>query len=766
MAIHQDTRRLLTLLRAEMPAPEYLEVTRIRNGDIRAEGFLELGKPLAFVDATSAGWDLYTAYGSRTAPGRGAREKVGHLLAAWVDLDDGAPEADALFPPSVRIASGGLTLDGRPKEWWLWLWREPWAMADDRERNRAAAINKALAARYGGCDSWSIDHLARLPGTLNYCLGPGGKPKPLPPGVTPPLLSRILEWHPERRYTPSGLGEWLALDGDGQSPATAPRAEFGDALPNAEAVLEKAVASGISEDTQRMIVDGALGDFRSRSERDLSVVTRLIVDANLADDELLGLFLAYPVGQKMREKGMEKGEAYLRMAIGKARAALSTPAGARPWETPIDFGAPQAAVAPRQTAETAPQLPAEAWLPPFDLYREAVADSTEASDPHHFFSLAAVAGCYLGRRVGVFYGRLIHPVLYVALIGPTGDKKTTAQRRAAEVGQMLRPPLGTITALGSSEGLIDWLAQQEMSPDELLAFGNWRKSGGTELWTPLCPEHRRGLLVLEELASLLLKASNEATSSLISTLTQLYDLPDLFNPPLRGRRVLAERPTLGLLAASTAAWVEMYLRASDVAGGFGNRFCWVTGPAKPPKARPPRPDIGKVGAVGEAIEAAYHRWDPGTVFDFSPAADKLWAAFYMDWTARAREDSGPTAELTKRIPEHAVKLATLYAALGVKAPVIEAEHMAAAVKVAAYLQDSTRRALGEGALGGVPLQKQVENKVLSLLAAGPAGKRELQTRTRVRNCSAKDFNSAVEALLRAGAIEQDTTRRVLRLAAE
>jgi len=756
MSVHQDTRRLLTLLRAEMPAGEYLEVTRIQNGHIEAGGFLELSKPLAFVEATPAGWDVYTAYGSRTAPGRGSRERVGHTLAAWVDLDGGAPEPDGAFPPSVRIASGGLTLDGRPKEWWLWLWREPWHMADDRERNRAAAINRALAALYGGDDSWGIDHLARLAGTFNYCLGPGGKPKALPAGVTPPLLSRILEWHPERRFCPLDLEEWLLLDGNGEPPAAAPRAEFGDTLPNAEAVLEKAVACGISEDTQRMIVDGALLDFKSRSERDLSAVTRLIADADPTDDELLTLFLAYPVGQKMREKGMVQGEKYLRLTIGKARRALATP---------IDFGpiAPQAA-GTRRLDEAAPQLPPEAWLPPFALYREAVADSTEASDEDHFFSLAAVAGCYLGRRVGVFYGRLIHPTLYVALIGPTGDKKTTAQRRAIEVGDMLR--LARLGAIGSSEGLIDWLATLEMAPEHLLAFSEWRKSTGAEPWTPLCPEHRRGLLVLEELATLLLKAANEATSSLISVLTGLYDQPDFYNPQLRGRKVLAERPTLGLLAASTAAWVETYLKASDVAGGFANRFCWVTGPAKPAKPRPPRPDVGKLGAVAEAIEAAYHRWDAGTVFDFSPAADKLWAVFYTDWTARARADSGPTAELTRRTPEHAVKLALLYAALGLKGPVIEEEHMAAAVKVAAYLEASTRHALGEGGLGGVSVQKQAENRILALLADGPMKRRDLQNRLHTRRWTARDFNSALEALLKAGAVEQDTTRRVLRLAAE
>lgn len=737
---------MLTLLRALTPRLEYVELARINGKGLVAEGLPDLGRMLQFVKDTPYGWDLYCAYGSRrfAVKTHGGADTVGHLVAVWCDLDNGASEPDTHFPPSVRIASGGLTPSGKDREWWLWLLKEPWAMADEKERGRAETINKALASLYDGCASWGIEHLARLPGTDNFCRLAGGKPKPLPEGFTAPRLARILEWHQERRYDPSDLEDWLGAVNGAAAPTVA--VEFSSELPDAADVLQKVVDAGCSDETIGMIAEGDIPDsFKSRSERDQSVVSRLVADADLSDDEILALFVAYPVGDRMREKG---GNGYLQRTIAKAQAAPSVE---------IVFPAVRTSPAPETEA---PTLPAECWLPPFAAYREAVAESTEAADAHHFFALAAVAAAFLGRRVAVPYGRLTFPPLYVALIGPTGDKKTTAQRHAGEVADILA--LDRLTALGSSEGLTDWLAEREMTPEQLAAFINWRKGNSID-FALLYPEHRRGLLILEELATLLLKASTDGASTLITTLTNLYDQPDTYNPQLRGRRAMAEKPTLGLLAASTAAWVEMYLKASDVAGGFGNRFIWATGPSKPPKPLPPLPDKAKLEAVADTIANAYGHWQPGTVFGLSTAARATWGRFYVDFTARQGRDNSPTAELTKRIPEHAMKLALLYAAMEGMAATIGDEHISAAVKAAEYLQASTQYALGEGVLGGVSTQKQIEDKVLKVLAAGPMPKRDVQGKVKSRKWTARDFNAAVDALLKSGAVQTDKETKNLGL---
>ncbi|MGO9604419.1 MAG: hypothetical protein ACLQAT_13670, partial [Candidatus Binataceae bacterium] len=92
----------------------------------------------------------------------------------------------------------------------------------------------------------------------------------------------------------------------------------------------------------------------------------------------------------------------------------------------------------KQEPQEHPSFPKAAWRGPFAEYREAMAHATEASDVFHFAAFWARGAVALGRTVHFPYGSTIYPNVYIVGFGPTGDRKTTAMRKAWEIGGRIK----------------------------------------------------------------------------------------------------------------------------------------------------------------------------------------------------------------------------------------------------------------------------------------------------------------------------------------
>lgn len=84
--------------------------------------------------------------------------------------------------------------------------------------------------------------------------------------------------------------------------------------------------------------------------------------------------------------------------------------------------------------EKRPTFPEAAWRGIFADYRSAMRRATETSDAYHFAAVWTRCAVALGRRVQFPYGMGLFPNVYVVCFGPTGDRKSTATRRAMELG--------------------------------------------------------------------------------------------------------------------------------------------------------------------------------------------------------------------------------------------------------------------------------------------------------------------------------------------
>jgi hypothetical protein len=371
---------------------------------------------------------------------------------------------------------------------------------------------------------------------------------------------------------------------------------------------------------------------------------------------------------------------------------------------------------------TLPTFPEEAWRGIFNDYRKANERATEASDVFHFAALWARCAGALGRRVHFSYGMKLYPNVYIVCFGPTGDRKTTATRQAAELGNGLK----VISGGGSGEGLADEVSRVA---------------------------HGEGVLIHTEELSQILKPGRWEGSTLIPFLTQCFDCPEHYEMKFRKSPVSLERPTPNLLAGTTPEWFWRDFRANDFQGGFGNRIFFLAGGS--PKACLPRPESPSLGPIVGGVENLL-AVDPCEARLEAEAA-RLWDKFYREWRGAEMKDDSLLHVAVKRVPSYVLKLAMLYAAGEGTLPEIRADQLSAAILVGQYGAECASELLSLQHAGTSP-RKELERRILALLRAeNSTTKREIYKRLWRHYKDAEEFNRAFDSLQRAGEIFTSTS---------
>ena len=369
-----------------------------------------------------------------------------------------------------------------------------------------------------------------------------------------------------------------------------------------------------------------------------------------------------------------------------------------------------------ERAESLPAFPEAAWRGPFNDYRNALGQATEASDVFHFAALWTRAAVALGRRAWFSYGMQLFPNVYVVCFGPTADRKTTATRRAAELGEGFKVVRGG----GSGEGLADEFATADPG---------------------------QGFLLYVEEFSQILRPGRWEGATLIPFLTQCFDCPERYEMKFRKSGIKLERPTPSLLAGTTPEWFWQDLRAKEFSGGFGNRHFFLTGARKAPIALPEMPDLGKISDAVNRLSGIQ-----SCQAHFSPEASDLWRAFYAAWDTEEKRHDSLTLAAIKRIPAYVLKLGMVYAAFEATLPEITLDQLAASIQVGHYGQRCAGELLSLQNAGTNP-RKELERRILAFVSNQPGRhttKREIYRLLRRHYRDAEDFNRAFDSLVRAG----------------
>lgn len=377
------------------------------------------------------------------------------------------------------------------------------------------------------------------------------------------------------------------------------------------------------------------------------------------------------------------------------------------------------------------ELPAIAWRGLFKDYRAMVADTTEAADTFHFATFLQVFGCTVGRRLSVYHATRLFSNFYTCLVGRSGlTRKDTTWARGRAVLDMLHayaddeqsPPFKTVRGIRSYEGLLDELAG----------------------------ERKIRLIQLGELLSLLAKAKQNSLGNIIPALAELYDSPDLLNPPVHQKDVKpAKEPFLSIMAGTTQAWLQKALTETDIYGGFANRWCYFYGLPKDPMPNPPKVDPDKRNELVRELNQI-RSWAedvPKGEITISDEANALFEEYYREYYRRCQQP-GLIPTLIVRIQDFVWKIALLYAA-DTLSENISADHLEAAIAVGNYLEASVTEVFASFGMSG---GKAKENKLLDFLRTEgePVPEREVYRRL---SMSAKELENLVIPLVKIGLVK-------------
>ncbi|MCE7875021.1 DUF3987 domain-containing protein [bacterium CPR1] len=441
--------------------------------------------------------------------------------AAWNRLHAAAPS------PSMVVWTG----HGFHGYWLLSR-----ALAD---KERGEEVQKSMARCLRGDHVEDSARLLRWPNSVNY--------KGLLKNQC--RAARVVWWHPERRYEFETLAEHFLSGGedDGTTAGGQPT----------ERPLWKRFYGCLDRDSALMAL--WRGQTTGLPTNDRSALDMALAHSLARHQFSSDAFAAItPRAPWNAQKTLTA--AYLERTWIKAqRRTMRVPKPAEPAVASQEIHAtattqPEPAASPgADRCLLLQKLPDSAWTQWAKHYRDAVSASTEAADEFHYLALLTVVGAVLGRTITVACGRPLHPNIYAMLVGPTGDRKSTAAQLALGLLGQVAPEVLLLNGVGSQEGLMERMAEADAGQDP----------------------HSRTLLFVDEMAALLKKGRRESSGSLIEFITEIFHGPDFKTHATRTRAIHLNKPTLSILAASTPVWLEAALEEEDILGGFTNRFVYV-----------------------------------------------------------------------------------------------------------------------------------------------------------------------------------------------
>ncbi len=473
-------------------------------------------------------------------------------------------------------------------------------------------------------------------------------------------LVRVVWWQPERRYSIDHLLECFT---QAKGKCSVQWVRFLRLLPSPARMMWSSFSQDVWASQSAEVLNLALAS------------TLILHDGERLDFETLFGMAPWNAGCHPTTAEMDL---LWNTARGTPRSSLASRAVA-----PAPPAGPHPPAQPTLPGLLLDRLPASAWTEWGLLYRAAVGDCTEAPDEFHYLAILTVLGTTFGRNVVVHSGRPVFLNMYTVLVGPTGDRKSTAAQLALELVPQFTSRALMLNGVGSQEGLMERMASQQ--------------GGNPTLWS------------VDEMASLLRKARRESSGGLLEFITELFHCPDFMTHSTRSRAIHLQSPTLNILAGSTPTWLEAALQQDDILGGFANRFIYVTAQPKPDNPLPSRPDMKALKQLITWVRRS--ATGPVRELDRTADAEALWREFYVEWRRSLDDQSEQLAALLRRIDIYILKFAALSAAMD-GAPKITQGHLSQAIDLGRFLAGCAHRLLGEiGSSTDCKLETLIERRL-------------------------------------------------------
>jgi len=245
---------------------------------------------------------------------RGEADTVSAIPGVWVDLDFGTVgHKSTKNPPTLQdalaivrafpLSPAAIVHTGHGLHGW-WPFRDLWTFDTDDERQTAQHLvhrfqatlqKRAQALGYEVDSTFNVAQVLRLPATWNR--------------KAEPIEVHLIEWHPERRYSPDELEPYLI---DLEAWEKAKPVELPSELPKVDVDSLK-VAPWIKD----LIRQGGDSEHYKSSSEALWRIERELIEAKY-DDAAIAAVILCPEN-KGGEKAQRQGQNWLAKDLGRAR---------------------------------------------------------------------------------------------------------------------------------------------------------------------------------------------------------------------------------------------------------------------------------------------------------------------------------------------------------------------------------------------------------------------------------------------------------------
>jgi Protein of unknown function (DUF3987) len=364
---------------------------------------------------------------------------------------------------------------------------------------------------------------------------------------------------------------------------------------------------------------------------------------------------------------------------------------------------------------------------------------TEADPAALMFQLLAYSGNCFGDRAYYLVEETRHyPNLFVTIVGATASaRKGTSRKRIQRLMREAAPTWEVecvSSGLSTGEGLIARVRDPEYGTN---------KKGETELVHQGAKDKR--LLIVEEEFSRPLRVMERNNNTLAAVLRQAWD-GDRLSILTREDPIKASGAIVSIIGHVTQEELKAELTEVNTANGLGNRFLW------PLVSRSRSLPFGGDDCSGGIIEIATRlrqaiEGAASGIIRFDEAARHQWIDVYETLN---EDRPGLVGAMTARSAAQTIRVALVYALLD-RQHLIGSAHLAAALEIVRYSNDSVRRIFSD-ATGN-----SIADAILAAVRSSPEG----LTRTEInhdlfgRNVRAERIAAAISELLAGGKVRID-----------
>lgn len=401
--------------------------------------------------------------------------------------------------------------------------------------------------------------------------------------------------------------------------------------------------------------------------------------------------------KKFREVAAEVGFVFESETYPRSRPQLpSSKARARYVPEAKKQGGPQARRLKkfaRAPAMACPKIPDAAWYGLSRRYREALAESTEASDNCHFAGFLVATGVGLGRAAYVKWPKLVYPNLFVAFLEHfEGGWVSEATQFVEQLIEKAAQSAGQVSSFDSREGLIQAVSRIQAKQTDR-SFG--------------------ALLLLSHYGRSLVDGHYKGGRKMMQFLAHLYECPRLLEVSTVKPMVVDPAPCVWLLTSCENLWPWTgRLKFREVERGIGDHLILVAGEAKR-NPNPTEPPKRLWEPLVESLQQVFRFWHARgeTELHLTDGARQLWSSFYSSLPERMTDDL--FRFLAGRYGDSALKCGLILAGLD-KSDVIAEQHMEAGIAFAEFLFESLRYVLGRPPISGVgAIESEIDQKIIA-----------------------------------------------------